>query len=102
MKWIWIKDRLPINNQIIVAIMQGRQERNEDPVEDASIVILRSDDDGKEWRTLDGTEIFYFPSDEQCKFHTINYWIPWNEFIFPPSMIKDLNETSTTTSSICS
>lgn len=93
MNWISIKDKSPKGPGIIVAIMNGRQERGGDPIEDALIVILRSDHEGHGWATMDCTEQYYLPDflpeDGSDWFRTIKYWIPWNEFEFPKSMIMD-------------
>lgn len=88
MKWISVKDKLPEGPGIIVAIMNGFHEEPNDPIENALIVILRNYQ-GK-WRTLDCATPYYLPGDEyeDCYYSDIiKYWIPWNEFIFPPSMI---------------
>ena len=96
MKWISIKDQLPIHHDVIVAIMNGRVECTGDPIEDALIVILRSS--GREWFTMDSTQKYYLPSeinDDNYSFYyydTIQYWMPWEEFGFPRSMIKEPNE----------
>ena len=87
MKWISVKDKLP-DSKIIVAIMEGRAERGNDPIEDALIVILRNEyNDGSHWRTMDCTEVYYLPEENDDWTKTIKYWMPWNEFIFPKSMI---------------
>ncbi len=96
MKWIPIKYRKPDPNKedIIVAIMEGRIEMDEDPIEDALIVILRNL--GAGWRSMDSTEIYYMPDENDEDYHwdcTVKYWVPWQEFGFPESMIvKDNNE----------
>lgn len=88
MEWISVKDQLP-KHGIIVAIMMARKERSNDPIRHAKIVILRSEWEGDEWRTMDCTERYYLPNDENCdnEYKDIKYWIPWNEFQFPESMI---------------
>ncbi len=91
MEWISAKDRLP-EKGIIVAIMVSRQQQSGDPIEDANIVILRSQCDGDEWRSMDCTQVYYLPfhNDEYyipCWSETIEYWMPWIEFKFPESMI---------------
>jgi hypothetical protein len=90
MKWISVKDELP-KAGIIVAIMGGRQEWGNDPIEDATIVILRNEHDGGEWRTMDSTEIFYLPHQNRDYYNTIKYWIPWTEFKFPDSMVLSIS-----------
>lgn len=88
MKWIDVKDRLPEGPDIIVAIMNGRCERGNDPIEDAYIVILRSEFAGDEWRTMDCTEPYYLDQKNgENYFHIIRYWISYKDFIFPKSMI---------------
>lgn len=87
MNWISVKEQIPRGPGIIVAIMNGRQERADDPIIDGLIVILRSYEKGWKWFSMDGMEEYYLPKDEESYYHTINYWIPWNEFEFPSSMI---------------
>jgi hypothetical protein len=67
--------------------MNGRMERPGDPIIDAIIVILRSDYENDEWRVMDTTYGYHFPNEKQDYYKTINYWIPWDKFIFPSSMI---------------
>jgi len=87
MKWISIKEKTPPTPGIIVAIMEGRIERGNDPIKDALIVILRSEYRSDEWRTMDCTQKYYLPEDGADSDVTIHYWLPWREFIFPYSMI---------------
>lgn len=95
MKWISVKDKEPKGPGIIVAIMNGREECTGDPIEDALIVIVRSSWEGNGWRSLDSTHCYYLPSqidEDNYAFNyydTIQYWMPWEEFGFPESMIVE-------------
>ena len=94
MNWISVQDKFPSRDEgrIIVAIMKGRIECGGDPVEDAKIVMLRASCD--QWMVLDTTERYYSPDEENlsdgegCWTKTINYWVPWQEFPFPESMLS--------------
>ena len=87
MKWISVKDRKP-HGDIIVAICGSRQEQHGDPIETPQIVFLRNE--GTEWRTMDCTEIYFESVDKYRTVHywnTIEYWMPWQDFILPDSLI---------------
>lgn len=95
MKWISVEERLPKGPGFIVAIMGSRAEENGDPIEDAEIVILRSNWEGDAWLNMDSTKRYYLPNEEEgIWYDTINYWIPWEEFGFPESMIINKEEES--------
>jgi hypothetical protein len=84
MKWISVKDKLPKEDAIIVAITDAEIECTGDAIEDYDIVLLRHWA-GNEWRTLDSTSPYFFP-DSEYGFEGIGciaYWVPWQEFPFP-------------------
>lgn len=91
MNWISVKDKVPPREdegRIIVAIMEGRIECGGDPVEDSRIVMLRAS--CNQWMVLDTTERYYSPDEEDCGCwtRTIRFWVPWEDFPFPESMIS--------------
>jgi hypothetical protein len=86
MKWISVEDRLPVGD-IIVAIINGRQEWEVDPIYNSEIILLRSNWCKNEWRNMSGTGVYYLPKDEGDYYETIKYWMPWEDFVFPESMI---------------
>lgn len=87
MNWRNAHETYPANNdKIIVALMHGRIERSNDPIFDVEIVILRNHAD--EWRTMDGCGLYYLPETKfHCDFEVIEYWMPWQEFGLPSSLI---------------
>lgn len=91
MKWISALEQKPSSGQIIVAIMNGRQECQGDPVESVEIVMLREyTTNPSQWRTMDCTQRYYFPPNEDENYYQIiQYWIPWQEFPFPELLILD-------------
>ncbi len=93
MNWIDAYDKLPKGPAIIVAIMHASEECGGDPVEHAEIVILRSCNDTAPWMTMDTTKEYHLPKEDDWQDHydTVRYWIPWEEFGFPESMILKKN-----------
>jgi hypothetical protein len=98
MNWISIKNKLPdpVDNNIIVAIMNSCVECGEDPIEDAEIALLRYSSSWREWRSLDSVRPYDLPDNEYGNDHysTIQYWVPWQEFPFPDSMIVNQPDRS--------
>lgn len=86
MKWISVKEKLPEPFQIIVALINDGEGYAGDPLCRVEIIILRVLRDS-ELKPLGYSGIYFLPTTNLYGVSFIDYWMPWEEFGFPQSMI---------------
>lgn len=75
MEWVNVKDRLPENEEVVWAFLEGRQETTK--FYDNEILIYRYFHEG-EFHRLDYSER------ELIEYGNIHWWMPYKEMILPP------------------